>query len=97
MTSEDDRRRPSNEIAAMCPAELATFWRLPVTALRRTGMARVRSGQARKWPPTWRARRDSNLGLLIRRVTLGFAGFLTCASFPRFASAGSRRPGFPVF
>jgi hypothetical protein len=37
--------------------------------------------------------------LLIRRVTLGFASFPTCASFRRFASSGSRSacfPGFPL-
>jgi len=44
----------------------------------------------------WRARRDSNPSLQIRRVPLGFADFLTCAGFPSIArirhSARSRPP-----
>jgi hypothetical protein len=35
--------------------------------------------------------------LQIRRVPLGVAGFLTCASFRRFAWSGSRSPRFSGF
>jgi len=45
--------------------------------------------------PTHRARDGHDL--LIRRVPLGFAGFLTCAGFPRFRGPGFRTPGFSGF
>jgi len=45
--------------------------------------------------PTHRARAGHDL--LIRRVPLGFAGFLTCAGFPRFAWPRSRTPDFSGF
>jgi hypothetical protein len=35
--------------------------------------------------------------LLIRKVTLGYAGFLTCADFHDIASSGSRIPDFSGF
>lgn len=35
--------------------------------------------------------------LRVRSVPLAFAGFLTCAGFPRFAFPGSRIPDFSSF